>query len=273
MARRKAPSKDIYELTALIPWWLSLLLAAALWIGLRAYANTEIPIDPANPLGSAPQTLGRGLAQVGQYVLPVVLLAGMTANLFKRHRAGRMLNQIGTSVDPDPLEGTSWADFELLVGEMFRRRGYAVVETPKGADGGVDLVARRNGERVLVQCKHWRSHDVGVSVVRELFGVVSASKASSGAVVTGGRFTAEARAFARQASIELIDGEVLRAEAMVGRAGRAREPVNSSLPEMPACPVCQSAMVRRTARRGGNSGKAFRGCARYPQCRGTRDIA
>ena len=273
MARRKSPLHDVFELAALMPWWLSLFLAAALWIGLRAFANTEIPIDPTNPVGSAPQAIWRGLAQFGQYVLPIIFLAGMTANLGKRFRARGMLNQISTSVDSDPLEDISWPDFELLVGEIFRRRGYAVVETPKGADGGVDLVVRRNGERMLVQCKHWRSRDVGVAVVRELFGVVTASKASSGAVVTGGRFTAEARTFARQASIELIDGEVLRAEAKAGRAGPAQEPVNSSLPGMPVCPVCQSAMVRRTARRGGNSGRAFWGCSRYPQCRGTRDIA
>ena len=38
-------------------------------------------------------------------MLPVVFLAGMTANLFKRHHAGRMLNKIDTSVDSDPLEG------------------------------------------------------------------------------------------------------------------------------------------------------------------------
>jgi restriction system protein len=40
----------------------------------------------------------------------------------------------------------------------------------------------------------------------------------------------------------------------------------------PACPVCQSAMVRRTAKRGANSGNEFWGCSQYPGCKGTRPV-
>lgn len=38
------------------------------------------------------------------------------------------------------------------------------------------------------------------------------------------------------------------------------------------CPQCGSNMIRRTARRGARSGKAFWGCSRYPACTGTRPI-
>ena len=41
------------------------------------------------------------------------------------------------------------------------------------ADGGVDLVLVRNGETTVVQVKHWRRDVVGVSLVRELYGVQS----------------------------------------------------------------------------------------------------
>ncbi len=37
------------------------------------------------------------------------------------------------------------------------------------------------------------------------------------------------------------------------------------------CPRCGSAMVRRTAQRGTNTGAGFWGCSRFPQCRGTRN--
>jgi DNA-binding helix-hairpin-helix protein with protein kinase domain len=40
----------------------------------------------------------------------------------------------------------------------------------------------------------------------------------------------------------------------------------------PSCPLCNSRMVRRTARRGRRSGNQFWGCSRYPNCRGTRPI-
>ncbi len=36
------------------------------------------------------------------------------------------------------------------------------------------------------------------------------------------------------------------------------------------CPLCNAAMVRRTARRGRHIGKSFWGCSRYPNCKGTR---
>lgn len=41
----------------------------------------------------------------------------------------------------------------------------------------------------------------------------------------------------------------------------------------PPCPLCNSPMKYRTARIGANSGKSFWGCSKYPDCRGTREIA
>jgi hypothetical protein len=46
------------------------------------------------------------------------------------------------------------------------------------------------------------------------------------------------------------------------------EVVPPAQPDGPACPQCGSAMVLRTARRGGNVGNQFWGCSQYPACRG-----
>jgi restriction system protein len=54
----------------------------------------------------------------------------------------------------------------------------------------VDLVLQRDGEKHLVQCKQWRATRVSVMVVRELFGVMAATGAVGGFVVTSGRFPA-----------------------------------------------------------------------------------
>ena len=45
--------------------------------------------------------------------------------------------------------------------------------------------------------------------------------------------------------------------------------------ESPRCPVCGSAMLRRTARKGANAGRDFWGCSRFrvDECPGTVDIA
>jgi restriction system protein len=44
-----------------------------------------------------------------------------------------------TRTDLDSLAANGWRDFERLVGEAFRRQGYAVEETGLGgADGGME---------------------------------------------------------------------------------------------------------------------------------------
>jgi restriction system protein len=107
------------------------------------------------------------------------------------------------------LGAMSWRDFERLIGEAFRQRGYTVTGFGGNADSGVDLGLMKNAERFLVQCKHWRKHQVGVTVVRELDGVIAAQRAHGGFVVTGGEFAREARDFAQTCAIELIDGSTL----------------------------------------------------------------
>ncbi|WP_353254117.1 restriction endonuclease [Salinisphaera sp. PC39] len=162
----------------------------------------------------------------------------------------------------------SWRDFEHLVHAWFERQGYQVESTAAGADGGVDLVARKGGEVFLVQCKQWRAHKIGVSVVRELYGVMVARGAAGGFVVGVGEFTSDALEFAEGRNIELTD-----ARAVIGEAGERTpsqsQPAGQERRE-PECPRCGSGMVRRTARRGANAGQDFYGCSQYPNCRGTR---
>ena len=103
-----------------------------------------------------------------------------------------------------------WRDFERLVGEAFRRRGFTVTGFGRsGPDGGADLGLTKNGERFLVQCQHWRKRHVGVTAVRELNGAMSAHGAHGGFVVTAGEFTPEARGLADACKIKLVDGAAL----------------------------------------------------------------
>ena len=40
----------------------------------------------------------------------------------------------------------------------------------------------------------------------------------------------------------------------------------------PHCPICSSPMVKRSAKRGANSGNQFWGCSRYPSCKGITSV-
>ena len=125
----------------------------------------------------------RSFAAIWQYLLPILFLSAAGASAIGTRKRQRLAQSVAESTDADPLKSLSWTEFEQLVGEAFRQQGYQVVETPAGPDGGVDLVLRKDGEKILAQCKHWRATKVGVPIVRELFGVM-ADRGAAGACVT-----------------------------------------------------------------------------------------
>ncbi len=178
------------------------------------------------------------------------------------------------------LRSLNWREFEDLIGRAYRLQGYEVLTTAHGADGGIDLILTRGSERIFVQCKHWRSQQVGVKVVRELYGLVAAHGATWGVVTTSGGYSVEAEEFARTTRITLLDGRAVAQLLVLGRdAGPAEgppvtqvspvpEPANLHLD--PSCPICSAPMTMRTARRGPTAGSRFWGCTRFPGCKGVR---
>jgi restriction system protein len=110
----------------------------------------------------------------------------------------------------DSLRQLDWRAFERLVGEAFRRLGYQITETGQGgADGGIDLVLRKNNRKTIVQVKQWKTSSVGAPVVREMYGLMMHCRADAVAIVCLGRFTKEAWSFAHNKPIELISGDKL----------------------------------------------------------------
>jgi len=99
----------------------------------------------------------------------------------------------------DDIAQRPWQDFERLMAEVFKLDGWAVSVVGTSArgrgDGGVDLILRRPGEAVAVQCKRVRGR-VGVEKVRELQGALADFGALRGIFVTLGDFTQEAHDFA-----------------------------------------------------------------------------
>jgi restriction system protein len=298
MARRgkTSPAEDIMDLVAMLPWWVGVVLALASYLLLHSVASQQVvaTTQPGQVGAMVTQTLWKTLAGVGQYILPILCLSGAGMSAWRRRARQNLVTDAAQSKATDVLDGMSWREFEMLVGEGFRLQGYQVVETGGGgADGGVDLVltkpGKNGGEKFLVQCKQWRAFKVGVDVVRELYGVMAARGATGGFVVTSGRFTDEAISFANGRNVNLVDGPKLHGLIRHAKAGIDRSPARSgssasaaappAVPPNPAqmqaasCPLCSKPMVRRTAKRGANAGSEFWGCTGYPACRGTRPIA
>ena len=119
--------------------------------------------------------MGAALASVGQYVVPLICLGGAGMSAWKRQQRRSLIVDVAQAKSADALDGMSWQEFELLVGEAFRLQGFRVAETGSGGpDGGVDLVLAKGTEKFLVQCKQWKAYKVGVDVVWELYGVMAA---------------------------------------------------------------------------------------------------
>jgi restriction system protein len=283
MARRTKSSSadDFIALISMLPWWGGLALAVLSYIVLhRLAASPAMVATRPDQIGQVvASSAWRGLAYLGQFVLPALCLLGALVSILGRKKRKGLVERVNSQTGVGVLDDMSWREFEMLVGEGYRLQGYKVLEGDgKGADGGVDLRLRKGSEKYLVQCKQWKALKVGVQVVRELYGVMAAEGAAGGMVVTSGGFTAEAQAFAQGRNVQLVDGSALKVlldQVRVAGATDRSAPSASARPDSsaqlpPLCPLCQAAMTRRTARRGANAGNSFWGCSTYPTCKGTQ---
>ena len=211
--RHESNAEVLIDLASLLPWWVAILLAALSYLGLHAASQMPIPTPSGMEglSGTITSSYIRGLATFGQYALPLIFFFGAVVSAVKAYRNRRLLADAKRTADDSDLLDLTWQDFEHLVGEAFRERGFSVTETDAGPDGGVDLELRKDGELHLVQCKRWRARKVGVEVVRELYGVMSARGAVGGYVVSSGAFSEEAKRFAAGRNIDLWDGATLKA--------------------------------------------------------------
>ena len=276
MGRRKSNDRaldDLFAIAAKLPWQVSIALAVVSFLILHAIAAQDpgVATSTKDIGAAAAKTIFLTIARFGQFVLPLVLLGGAVAGFFARRRRTELVEAVASSTSPDSLNDMNWREFESLIEEAFRLRGYTVRRLGgDGPDGGVDLVLDRGAEKVLVQCKQWRAMRVGVPVVRELYGAMAARGAASGIVVTSGGFTPDAVEFAGGRNLRLIAGPELHE---LIREARAARPLPTSMTgghqsastkDPQGCPRCGSPMVKRQAKRGASAGQGFYGCSALP---------
>jgi len=210
-----------------------------------------------------------------QYIVPAAFMLGALASVIGRSKRRKLLNDAASAAQSAQIiDGMSWREFEKLVGEAFRRKGFAVTETGgSGPDGGVDLILYSGNDKYLVQCKQWRAIKVGVTTIREFYGALTSEGASGGFVVTSGRYTEDAKSFANGRNIELIEGDQLRRRVQKYKTTPGTPPKQMPIDiSLPSCHLCGAPMIKRTAKKGANIGKAFLGCSRFPSCRGIKNL-
>lgn len=274
---RTSPIEDVITIVSKLPWWVGFALALVSYFVLHAVASRPImppSVTPGQMGDAAVRGLITTLAMFGQYVLPFAFGLGAILSAITAARQKKLYDTTASSPGVAALNSMSWQEFEMLVGEYYKRKGFQVSrEGGNGPDGGIDLVLRQKDETYLVQCKQWKAYRVGVQTVREFYGVMAARGAAGGYFVTSGKYTSDAMEFAQGRNLLLIDGPKLR--AMIDTAKSKASPLSAASPKVastPICPKCGAEMKRRVARQGNNSGSEFWGCSYFPKCRGVLSL-
>lgn len=95
------------------------------------------------------------------------------------------------------------AEFETFCAEELRRAGWDARVTMQSRDQGVDVVAAKNGHRVVLQCKLY-ARPVGNKSVQEAAAARAHEQADFGIVVSNNRYTEAAEQLAATNSILLL---------------------------------------------------------------------
>lgn len=130
-----------------------------------------------------------------ELVKPTIVLAN--------HRIISLLQR-----QPSDLYQISPRQFEELIAELLADMGWVVELTKQTRDGGADILAFLNtpiGKLLcIVEAKHYREERrIGVELVRNLYGTLCDSQASSAMLVTSSSFTKDAKAFQQRHEYQL----------------------------------------------------------------------
>jgi restriction system protein len=176
------------------PWWVSALVAAAVFGALRLMLPGVYAFFGA---------------------LPFIGIAGYAGWLqLRAPSAARVAETLGA------IRSMSWDEFSAAIEEALRGEGYRVGRL-SGSDAEFELT--RAGRVALVGCKRWKVARTGVEPLRELHAATRAHQAHDCIYIAAGDFTDHARAFALEKNIRLVHDAEL-AMLLAGAARAARRP-------------------------------------------------
>lgn len=115
-----------------------------------------------------------------------------------------ILNE-GIADNAIPIDGI---EFEHWCADQLRKQGWDVAVSRVSGDQGVDVMVRRDGVEVAIQCKRY-SNPIGNKAVQEVFTGAQNEGAGHSCVIGTGGFTASAKQIAKATGVHLIDASDL----------------------------------------------------------------
>ena len=184
------------------PFFVSLI--SLLWLGIYGWLGYRLWFDGL-----------RAGWRTNLVLAMIVIVSGVGIGLAWRNIGMRWITGLRSSgrwgaLSLHDLQTMDPFAFEEYVAQrLFARQGYQVINTQDSKDGGVDiLVTDPDGYDAVVQCKRYRG-TVGSPTVRELYGTMVHSGVTRAFLVTSGTISDDARKWAADKPITLIDGQRL----------------------------------------------------------------
>jgi len=169
------------------PWWASALGAAAAFGVARIFMPAELAVFAAAPF-----------FVIGLYVAWKELRAP------SGRRVARTLER---------LRAMSWDEFSQAMEKGLRRDGYTVMRLVAAKNPGADFELVQGSRSTLLACKRWKATRTGVEPLRELEAarraLLEKGTAAGGIYVATGEVTAQARAYAAERGIRVLEGAEL----------------------------------------------------------------
>jgi restriction system protein len=173
------PRNSLFAILARQPWWVSALLAAGSFAVLRLIIPEEMALFAAVPFAG------------------IAVYAGVQQ--LRRPGAKRIAKTL------ERARGLTGDGFVSALEQGFRREGYGVTRL----NGAVDLVITREGITTLVACKRWKAMRAGIEPLREFDAAAREHGAVGRMYVAVGEVTENARTFAAERNIRLVQEEEL----------------------------------------------------------------
>lgn len=176
----KVNDNSLFAILLRSPWWVSALIAAAVIGFFRFLMPTMYAVAAALPF--------------------IVISAYVGWKQLRAPSGKRIAGTLGR------LRALPWDEFAGEMAKAYGREGY---EVHRLGSGQADLELARGGRKTLVACKRWKATRTGVEPLRELDAARRAREAETCIYVAAGEITGQARAFAAQRNIRLLEGAEL----------------------------------------------------------------
>jgi len=167
--------RSLFAILSRSPWWLSVIIAAALFMAVRQFMPDYAAVAAT---------------------LPFLGIAGYAA-----WRQSRVLNPERVAETLAAVRAMPWQEFAAVMETAFASDGYAVAALTRGAAA---FELSKGGRVALASCKRWKVAHTGVEPLRELLQAKQAANAHECIYVTAGDLSPNARQFAAQNGIRLL---------------------------------------------------------------------